>query len=305
MTRFSFPAPKRLLMLALILHGLPVAAEELRFELERTYRGWAGAMNQRSLALWQQHTAASRQVLTRNFVVSRKAPWPDAIFDLPFRLPEIATLRHIATLARGDTANLIYYGKVDFGLLEGNVPENILLLRFLREAGHWKFDNTKFINLESDPGVRQLILNDELEFLQDPEFQPTGVVPEVPRAIQGFDHPGEIWVASVGYETKVRIGDLHSTEVGNNVVTDVVIGGLSRSGLPVTVEVKELPLPPGAERMLAVEVYALRAGKPAVRVWEYRPSPEEALQAHSAKVYANAVTMQDKPMPEKRTGTGG
>jgi hypothetical protein len=273
---------------------LPVGAEELRFELERTYRGWAGAMTQRSLPQWQRHTAASRQVLTRNYVVSRMARWPEAIFDLPFRLPEIATLRHVATLERGDTANLIYYGRVDFGLLEGHVPENILMLKFIREEGTWKFDNTKFFNLEADPGVRQLILNDELEFLQDPEFQPTGVVPVVPRAIQGFDHPGEIWVASVGYDTTVRIGDLHLTKVGNNIVTDVVIGGLSRSGLPVSVEAKELPLPPGAERKLAVEIYALRPDQPAVKVWEYRPAEEEAVTPFAAKVYANAVTMQDK-----------
>ncbi len=286
--------PLRLLSLALVLTCLPVGAEELQFELERTYRGWAGAMNLRNLTQWQQHTAASRQVLTRNYVVSRKAKWPDAIFDLPFRLPEIATLRHVATLQRGDTANLIYYGRVDFGLLEGHVPENILMLKFIREEGKWKFDNTKFFNLEADPGVRQLILNDELDFLQDSEFQPTGVVPAVPRAIQGFDHPGEIWVASVGYQTTVKIGDLHVTEVGNNIVTDVVIGGLARSGLPVSVEVKELPLPPGAERRLAVEVYALRPDQPAVKIWEHRPSEEDALNPVAAKVYANAVTMQDK-----------
>lgn len=299
MTPLSFSRPGRWWLPALLLCVFPAGAEELRFELERTYRGWSGAMSQRSLSLWQQHTAASRQVLTRNYVISRKADWPAAIFDLPFRLPEIATLRHIATFERGDTANLIYFGRVDFGLLEGNVPENILLLKFLREKGRWKFDNTKFINLESDPGVRQLILNDELEFLQDPEFQPSGELPPVPRSIEGFDHPGEIWVASVGYETTVKIGDLHVTQVGNNIVTDVVIGGLSRSGLPISVGVRDLPLPPGAERTLAVEIYALRPGKPAVRVWEHRPPEEKALEPLATRVFANAVTMQDKPGAQK------
>lgn len=285
------PWPVPVLCLALLGSG---HAEDLRYELERTYRQWAGAMNQRSLPLWQEHTAKSRQVMTRNYVVSRKAKWPDAIFDLPFRLPEVATLSHLATFEKGDTANVIYFGRVDFGLLEGHVPENLLMLKFIREEGRWKFDNTKFFNLEADPGVRQLIRNDELQFLQDPEFQPSGEPPPVPRSIQSFDHPGEVWIASVGYETTVTIGDLHTTQVGNNVVTDVVIGGLSRSGLPVRVEAKEIPLPEGAERVLAVEIYALRQNQPAVKIWEYRPKQEDALSGYSAKAYANAVTMQDR-----------
>jgi hypothetical protein len=290
----SFPrAFLPLMVWAVLLLPGTGRSDDLRFELERSYRGWAEAMNRRSLSLWEEHTATYRQVTTRNFVVSRKAKWPDAIFDLPFRLPEIATLTHLATFEKGDTANVVYYGKVDFGVLERDVPENLLVLKFVRENGHWKFDNTKFLNLESDPAVRQLIANDELDFLQDSEFQPVGQVPPVPRAIASFDHPGEIWILSMGYETTVTIGDLHTSRVVDNVITDVVIGGLSRSGLPVTVRAKEAPLPPGEQRKLAVEVYALRQGKPAIKVWEYRPGEDKALEPYSAKVYANAVTMQE------------
>jgi len=140
--------------------------EELRSDLERTYRGWSGAITQRSMPMWEAQTATHRQVITHNFVVSRKAKWPDAIFDLPFRLPEIATLSHLATFEKGDTANLVYYGKVDFGVLEGRVPDNLLVLKFAREKGVWKFDNTRFFNLDADPAVRQLIANDQLEIPQ-------------------------------------------------------------------------------------------------------------------------------------------
>lgn len=294
MTTSCFLPPSFVFLAALAGLTIPGHGADLRSDLERTYRSWAAAITQRSLPLWEEQTAAHRQVITHNFVVSRKAKWPDAIFDLPFRLPEIATLSHLATFEKGDTANIIYYGKVDFGLLEGSVPSNVLVLKFAREKGVWKFDNTRFFNLDADPAVRQLIANDELDFLNDPEFQPTGEVPPVPRLISGFDHPGEIWIASIGYETTVTIGDLHSTKVGDNIVTDVVIGGLARSGLPVTVQAKELPLPPGGERRLQVEIYALRRDKPAVKVWEYRPALENALAPYAAKVYANAVTMQDE-----------
>jgi hypothetical protein len=297
-SEFMMISPRFLSPLCLValltLPSIPGHAEELRFELERTYRGWANAMNQRSIELWEANTATYRRVMTRNFVVSRKAKWPDAIFDLPFRLPEIATLTHLATFQKGYTANVVYYGKVDFGVLEREAPDNLLMLKFIREDGQWKFDNTRFFNLEADPGVRQLVNNDELDFLNDPEFQPAGEVPPVPRSINGFDHPGEIWIASLGYETTVKIGDLHVSKVGENVITDVVIGGLSRSGLPVVIEARELPLPPGEDRRrLEVEIYALRSSKPAIKVWEYKPAAEKAVEPYKANVYANAVTMKE------------
>jgi len=280
------------LVLALILPASASAQGVDRLALERVYRSWVGAMNTGNFTEWKRVTATHRQVRTQNLVVSRKGKWPQSIFRLPFRLPEIATLAHLATLRNGDTAHLIYFGQIDFGLAGGTVPDNVILLKFVREDGAWKYDNTRYFNLAEEPEVRRMAELGDTEFLDDPQFQPTGEVPEIPRRIAPPDYVGDLWIASLGYETTIRIGDLHETVVANQEVTAAVIGGLSRSGLPITVSAREIDFPAGAKRHLAVEVYALRPGKKAVRVWQYKPDLEtDDLSMHRSKVWANAVTI--------------
>ena len=104
-------------------------AQDIRGDLERVYRGWVNANERKQFQSWKRYTAAHRYAITHNMVVSRKDDWPDVIFKIPFRAPDISTLRHMATLQDGPTAHLILYGKVDFGILEGReAPENILVL---------------------------------------------------------------------------------------------------------------------------------------------------------------------------------
>ncbi len=249
-------------------------------------------MINRNYPMWQKFTATHRQVTTHNYVVSRKEEWPEALFALPFQLPEITTLRHLATLQKGATAHMVYFGKVDFGITDGPVPENLLMLRFVREDTGWKFDNTRYFNLEADPGVRRAISVGELSFLADDEFQPTGEVPPVPPKVGAFDFAGEIWILSAGYETTVSVGDLHTSTVANNAVTNVIIGGLAKAGLPVLVETRELEVPDGYERQLRIEIYALNPPRKAAKVWTFKPKPGEVPGRHESKVWANVVTMR-------------
>lgn len=271
-----------------------LSAQDLRGDLERVYRSWISANVAKNYKEWERHTAAHRVALTHNMVVSRKEKWPDVIFSLPFRAPDIATLRHLETLRDGPTAHMVYYGKIDFGILEEGqeVPNNMLALRFVEEESGWKFDNTRFFNLSTDPAAQELAKKGDRSFLSDDRFRPTGVRPEIPPRIKVPDYPGDIWIASVGYETTVSLGDMHRTMIGNNVITDMIMGGLVRAGLEVTIEVKELEVPEDVERKLEIEIYALRPEKPAARIWEWRPkTKEEALAGHESKVWANAVTI--------------
>ena len=122
-------------------------------------------------------------------------------------------------------------------------------------------------------------------------FAPTGLFRETPPLIKPPDYVGDLWIASIGYETKVTIGALHETVVGNNAVTDLIIGGLSRNGREITVEVTELEIPEDVERRLEIEIYALRPEKKAHRVWQWKPEKDAVLKGHKSKVWANAVTI--------------
>lgn len=290
---------RALLACALMLSGfLPVSpagaqTEMDRMELERVYRNWVGAMNTGNFRAWQEVTASHRQVISHNLVVSRRGPWPQSLFQLPFRLPDVASLLQLAMLQKGDTANLLYYGRVDFGLEGETPPDNIIMLSFVRENGAWKFDNTHFFNLADEPEVRRMAQMGDTSFLNDPQFQPSGVIPEIPRKISPPDFVGDLWVVSHGYETTIRIGDVHESTVRDEEVTTAVVGGLSRDGLPVTITAKEIEFPGGVDRVLAVEIYALRPGKKAAKVWEYRPKPGDDIARYQSKVWANAVTIPE------------
>lgn len=268
-------------------------AQDVRSECERAYRGWVNANERKDFRSWKRNVAEHRFALTHNMVKSRKDEWPKVLFEIPFRAPDIATLRHMSTFQEGPTAHLIYYGKVDFGILDPGqeAPENILMLRFIKEDSGWKFDNTRFFNLSGDPAAQEMAKKGDLTILTDDRFQPTGVKPETPRLIESPDYVGEMWIASIGYETKITIADLHTSVVGNNVVTDLVIGGLSRNGQQIQVEVSEIEIPEDVERRFEIEIYALRPGKKAHRVWQWKPKPEEVLKGHESKVWANAVTI--------------
>lgn len=270
-------------------------AQDVRPELERVYRSWISANVNKNFSAWKRHTAAHRYASTRNMVVSRKDKWPDVIFTLPFSAPDIVTLRHLATLQDGPTAHLIYFGKIDFGidLEEGQeVPENILMLRFVKEGLYWKFDNTRFFNLGKDEGLLRMARIGDSDLLADDRFRPNGIVPEAPALIGPPDYAGDIWVASIGYEVEIKIGEHHRTIIGNNVITEMVMGGLSRAGHEIEVEIREIEIPEDVERRLEIEIYALRQPKPAARVWAWKPDEEfDLTKGYKSKVWANAVTI--------------
>ncbi|MEM1294591.1 MAG: hypothetical protein AAGH89_04455 [Verrucomicrobiota bacterium] len=285
----------RVCLAALLLLTIPQPAEaqELREQLEKIYRGSISAMAAKNYPAWKRYTAKSRRVHTHNLVISQKDRWPDAMFNLPISQPEIGTLVHLETLVKGDTANLIYYGKVDFGVApEHEIPNNILMLRFVREEEGWRFDNTRFFNLAENREIARKAELHDLSFLEDEAFQPTGVAPPVPRATRSPDYIGEIWIAAIGYEINVKLGDLHEATVRNNLTTDVVVGGLWSEGRDISLQVTELEIPEDVERRLEIAVYAFPSEQKGKRVWYWKPEPDKIPATYRSKVWANAVTLR-------------
>src|SRR6476659_5601360 len=135
---------------ALLLSAIALRAadSEVRQELEHTYSAWRSALAARDLQGWARVTASYRQMATRNLIVSQKQLFPDALFNLPMRPPETATLRYLGTKVVGNTAHVAYFGKVDLGLVDpAEIPDNVLILKFIKEATGWKFDTSRLLNL--------------------------------------------------------------------------------------------------------------------------------------------------------------
>lgn len=289
------------LILASILLLTPLAstlhAEDKvpRADLERVYYDWRSALVNSNLDAWQRATSRYRQVVTRNLIISGNQPYPEAIFQIPIQPPEITHLRLLEAEAKGPTAHLIYFGKVDLGLEADKIPENILILKFAKEGETWKFDTTRFMNLEGVPEVRASLQNGVADFLDKPEFNVTGVVPPVPELCKKPEYVATLQIQSYGYETGAKLNGFEYGPIADNAEQQVIIGGLAKGENELRLKIKALPVPDGVERLLVISAIVMtgRKDKPGIEVfnWEHKsaePPPEIKLP-----VWVNRTTLRE------------
>jgi hypothetical protein len=142
------------LVFALGFAALPVQAQnsgpQLESTLVRAYDAWREAMIGKNAQAWAAAITQYRQVVTRNEVVSDRKPFPQAVFEIPVSPPKIDGLRLLEAEAVGNTAHLIYFGKVDLGQDADKKDKEVLLkLKFGLEGGVWKYDSNRFTGLSN------------------------------------------------------------------------------------------------------------------------------------------------------------
>lgn len=275
---------------------LQAADSEVRPELERTYSAWRAALAARDMRGWQQATASHRQLATRNLIVSQKQPFPEALFNLPMRPAEIATLRFLGLKVVGNTAHTAYFGKVDLGLVDpSEVPENILILKFTREASGWKFDTSRLLNLAGSPEVRATLQNGGTHaVLDEPGLAPDGVVPPTPKPCPVPDRIGVLQVASFGYTTRATVNGFDAATVRDNAEEHIIIGGLRDGENPLVLEVKEEEVPEGEERYLEVNALVLTGEekRPTIQVFGWKPEGKSLAEPVKLTIFVNRITMR-------------
>ncbi len=269
----------------------------VRSELERSYSAWRSALAARDLVGWQRATASHRQMATRNLIVSQKQPFPDALFNLPMRPAEVTMLRFIQLKVVGNTARIAYFGKVDLGLIDpSEIPEGILILKFIKEATGWKFDTSQLLNLGGSPEVLTALKNGGRNpVLDEPSLSPDGVVPSTAKACPVPDRIGVLQVASIGYATRATVNGFEVATVQDNAEEHIVIGGLRDGENPLLLEVKELPIPAGEERHLEVNALVLTGDekRPTIRVFGWNPEGKSVAEPLKLTIFVNRITMRE------------
>jgi hypothetical protein len=270
---------QRILLPLLVLMALPSVAQqsELTRGLERTYTEWRSSLLARNTDAWRTCTTRYRQVLTHNLIVSQKLRYPDAIFELPVVPPDVLQLKLIETEAVGDTAHLIYYGRIDLGVGTGDqpaIPNNLLVLKYFKEGDAWKFDSTKFINLAENPDMRSECESGSPKFIQHPPFNPPGTAPTVPKLCKEPERVAALRIQAYGYDVLPTVNGFDGTPIIDKAEQQVIIGGLRLGPNELKLTVKELPIPEGDERFLEVEAVLLtpEAKVPTVRVFDWIPT---------------------------------
>jgi len=266
--------------ISLISASLTTAQENLRPALETTYTAWREAMVRRDHSAWQRVTAEHRRVDVRNRIVSQKAPFPAAIFELPAPPPSLQGLKFLEALQNGPTAKASYFGKIDFGV-GGEPSENLLVLAFVKGAGGWLYDRADFVNLIALPAVRKELAAGDLKYLKEtPEAQPNGQIPPTSMVANPAKYVAQVYVFCPGREVQVQINKISRHRFANAQEAEIVIGGAVDGLNEVQYTTKKLKGGTGKE-VMTIRVYLMSevSGEKPIKIFEYQIAAGEVAKA--------------------------
>jgi len=277
----SLPRRRALILLASFAAAGRSAAQNaegaaLRAELERTYVSWLQAMRRGDVTAFGTHTSRYRQMCLQNEVKSLNQPWPAAVFKSIIQAPDVSKLTFIDAAAVGDTARVVYFGRVDFGLDGTITPENPLIIRFLRENGVWKFDWIQYVNLGTDEPMRRDARAGGRKWLEGPEFQLTGRYPDLPKPCRTPYQIAALSIIARSCKVTVNVNNgSHIETVENNTGGRVITGGLQKGANLITI----IPVAggtPAAPPLLSISILTrAESYRPSVKLWSWKP-PEPA-----------------------------
>lgn len=251
----------------------PVRSEpKMRAELETVYLKWRNAMLRKDLKSWENETALYRRMETRNRIVSEKHPFPQALFDSDLKPPRLDNLMALNVFTRRSTASIIYFGKADFGISDpSQVTNTFLVLRYLKEQGAWRFDNSRIVRIGKDTEILHQIARQDFSFLKADEFQPLSFIPPIPQPVSTPELMAEAWVTSIGFETEIWVNGNRVGKIQNNMGRELVMGGIRKQTNELTLKIKKIPSGKVQPRF-EIGIYAAKGpGVKASRVFHYGP----------------------------------
>lgn len=279
--------------ISLFLAVTASAQDNLRPSLEATYNAWREAMIRKDGNAWQRVTSEHRRVEVRNLIVSRKKPYPAAVFELPAPPPAIQGLTFLEAKQNGPTAKASYFGKVDFGV-GGEPTNNLLVLSFTRGSVSWLYDRADFVNLTALPQVRKELAAGNLKYLREtPETQPSGKVPSTPISVNTAKVVAKVYVFCPGREVEVQINKISRHRFANAKEAEVVIGGALDGSNEVQYSTKKLPGATGKE-VMTIRVYLMstKPGVKPIKSFEYQiAAGEQPKPFGSGAFILNAATV--------------
>lgn len=275
-----------LLPLLLCLCALTARAQEpdLRLKLERAYAQWRVAVEARDAKAWAAAITMHRQVITRNTVISQGLAFPKAVFDTMLAPADTKNLRLLEAQNVGDTAHLLYFGQANMGGDPDQIPHNLLMLKFFRQNGQWKFDSNKLIQLAGQPELRAKLLgNEKPDFLDLPEFTPPGTPPATPPLCPVPDYLTGCTVQSVGYEVEIKVNG-YEHFAANSVLKFFILGGLRNGSNDVSISAIPLDVPKEVTRSLEIDFFTKprSAGEQGQRVFHYELANHEGKSVKSS-----------------------
>ncbi|MAS94243.1 MAG: hypothetical protein CMO55_13685 [Verrucomicrobiales bacterium] len=240
----------------------------LRPSLESVYEEWRQSMATGNLQQWEASTAFSRQIETKNRIISQRLPFPAALFEDPIGSPSLGGLLSLGVLSTGETATSTYFGKANFGTdPETPISDNLIVLHFLKEEGRWKFDSLRIVKLGNDGEILLKLRNSDFSFLSGEEFQPADQLPPLQQPVNPPELLAEAWIDCTGYEVDITINGHRLGKFTNAKTTELVMGGVKKGNNTIQIQsVRRAELTDSAPRFEFAIYAAESAGSEAKRV---------------------------------------
>jgi hypothetical protein len=265
-----------ILGVTLILGALPAPAQRAEAKLVRhldaVYQHWRAAMLTKNHTKWKTITATHRQISITNRIHSERRPVASTLFSLPAIPPDTRKLKLLDAKVKGITANLSFFGPVDFGVEGVKPPDNLLTLSFVREGAGWRYDTADYVNLAVLPEVRQQLAAGQLAHFKQPEFTPKGSVVQPMVTLRGpVKYIAKTYVYCPGREVKMSVNKVSRHLYQNTKESEIVIGGARDGRNEVQFAITSLPGSAGTEP-LAIRVYLLSQiqGTKPIKIFQYQ-----------------------------------
>ena len=243
----SFRMLRTLLITCLFIQLAPAQAPaagkdaNLVQHLSQVYSGWRTAVIRKDAASWKRYTSTNQLTSIKNRLLSERRNFPQSFFDLPASPPDLATLKALRVRVKGATVKAVYFGKVDFGI-GGKPSDNLLTISYVQERSGWKYNGSEFINLSALPDVRKQIQAGDYKYVDQPAFQPDGVIKKQPIALSSpAQYIAKAYVFCPGREVKLLVNKISPHTFQNTKEAEIVLGGARDGNNEVQFSVKDIP----------------------------------------------------------------
>lgn len=229
------------------MRGDFLMAQKMPQEADKVYKDMSQAILNRDIKLLEDIMSKGGFIELRNRALSIGVKFPEEVFDmLNSSLLDFNKLTFIKYSKRGVTVNAYYT------YAENGTVSSIITLRMVEEDKKLKL--VSLVNHDAKDYVVNLYQKD-YSFLDQPEYQPTGVVPATPEPIESIDYLAKFDLYCYGYIVSLNINSRMQVENVTNGLSGTVIGGIKKGENTIEMTLKKIDLDEKEKPFIAVRAY--------------------------------------------------
>lgn len=250
-------------------------SENLRHELEKSYKDFTTAIKSKNDELLKHSTTSYLYNRARNALISSKSKFPDEYFDR-YVIDDMSTFHFIASIEKDATANLIYFGEAGDGFTSKGDPYKVFrVIKFIKEDGSWKHNGILEFGDEVFVYSPNRSEEENIIYLQSTDAMPDGIIQPTPKPCTQPDYVAIVIVTANNIDTIVNInGYDYEKKHGEYPLSHLIFGGLKEGANTITIN--STPTEKTTEQKLTVSIRAsVDSGSDTIEVYNYERIPGE------------------------------